>query len=161
MNRQERRLIEMSERTEPCELTTLVLIRDGNRILLQERNKGDGWNGLVMPGGHVEPGESFVECARREVREETGLEVGDLQLAAVKQFPHHGHRYIVMLYCTDCFSGTLRDSEEGHNAWYDLDDLPREKLVFDFDKMLETFLDPSISEFQYIETADGLQAILR
>lgn len=151
----------MSERTEPCELTTLVLIRDGDQILLQERNKGDGWNGLVMPGGHVEAGESFVECAKREVLEETGLEVSNLHLAAVKQFPHHGHRYIVFLYSTETFRGTLRDSKEGHNAWYDIHSLPQDKLVFDFDKMLETFLDPSLSEFQYIETESGLQAILR
>lgn len=153
--------MQMSDRTEPCELTSLVLIRDGRKILLQERNKGDGWNGLVMPGGHAEAGESFVECARREVLEETGLEVENLRLAAVKQFPHEGHRYIVFLFETDSFCGTLRDSEEGHNAWYDMDELPAEKLVFDFDKMLETFLDPAISEFQYIETEDGLKAILR
>ncbi len=151
----------MSDRTELCELTCLVLIRDGNRILLQERHKNDGWNGLVMPGGHVEDGESFVECAKREVFEETGLHVDHLQLAGVKQFPSDGHRYIVFLYMTDSFSGTLRDSEEGHNAWYEMDALPQDQLVFDFDKMLETLMNPSLSEFQYIEEDGKLKALLR
>ena len=45
-------------RTENVELTVLCLIQDGNRILLQNRVKKD-WQGYTLPGGHVEPGESY------------------------------------------------------------------------------------------------------
>ena len=60
------------ERTETCELTMLCLIYRGREILLQNRVKRD-WAGYTLPGGHVEPGESFVEACIREMREETGL----------------------------------------------------------------------------------------
>ena len=59
-------------KTENVELTVLCLIEDGNKILLQNRAKKD-WQGYALPGGHVEPGESFVDAVIREMKEETGL----------------------------------------------------------------------------------------
>ena len=59
-------------RTENAELTMLCLIENGSRILLQNRVKKD-WRGYALPGGHVEPGESFVDAVIREMKEETGL----------------------------------------------------------------------------------------
>jgi 8-oxo-dGTP diphosphatase len=53
-----------------------VIVQRGGRVLLGKRRStshGDGvWQ---FPGGHLEWGESVVDCARREVLEETGLEV--------------------------------------------------------------------------------------
>ena len=54
-------------RTENVELTVLCLIEDGDKILLQNRVKKD-WRGYALPGGHVEPGESFVYAVIREIR---------------------------------------------------------------------------------------------
>ena len=48
-------------RTENVELTVLCLIEDGDKILLQNKVKTD-WRGYALPGGHVEPGESFVDA---------------------------------------------------------------------------------------------------
>lgn len=61
-------------RTENVELTVLCLVQDGNRILLQNRVKND-WQGYILPGGHVEHGESFVDAVIREMKEETGLDI--------------------------------------------------------------------------------------
>lgn len=53
-----------------------VLIRDSEgRVLLQRRSDSGLWG---MPGGTLEIGETPEEAARREVREETGLEIGEL-----------------------------------------------------------------------------------
>lgn len=46
-----------------------------NQILLGERVAGHGKNSFGPPGGHLEFGESFEECAIREIREETGLDI--------------------------------------------------------------------------------------
>ena len=80
-------------RTERVELTVMCAVRSGDRLLLQNRVK-DSWRGYVFPGGHVEPGESIVEAAVRETREETGLTVFHPRLCGIKQFPIEGGRYL-------------------------------------------------------------------
>ena len=55
--------------------TNMCMISDNaGSILVQDRKKAD-YPGITFPGGHVEPGESFVESVIREVREETGLDI--------------------------------------------------------------------------------------
>ena len=55
------------KRTEPVELTVVCLLEDSGSVLLQNRKKED-WHGWALPGGHVEPGESFVDAVIREMR---------------------------------------------------------------------------------------------
>ena len=105
-------------RTENVELTVLCLIQDGDKILLQNRVKED-WKGYTLPGGHVEIGESFVDAVKREMKEETGLDVTNPKLVGVKQFPIKNGRYIVFLFKTEQFSGELVSSEEGQMEWID------------------------------------------
>ena len=62
------------KRIEEVELAVLCMIYDGDRMLLQNCIKRD-WRGYTLPGGHVEPGESFVEAVIREMKEETGLDI--------------------------------------------------------------------------------------
>ena len=99
-------------KTETVELTVLCLIEDENKILLQNRVKKD-WQGYALPGGHVEPGESFVDAVVREMKEETGLTVINPRLAGVKQFPIENGRYVVLLFKATRWSGDLISSDEG------------------------------------------------
>lgn len=56
-----------------------VIIRKGNLVLLGKRLKSHGTGCWSAPGGHIEFGETPEQAARREVREETGLELGKLR----------------------------------------------------------------------------------
>lgn len=56
------------------------------RVLLIRRGDGRGWS---LPGGVMEPGEPIVACVRREVREETGLDVEPLRLVGIYSDPAH------------------------------------------------------------------------
>ncbi len=135
-------------RTEICELTMLCLVRDGDKILLQNRVKKD-WQGYALPGGHVEPGESFVDACYREMKEETGLDLFDVRLCGVKQFPIEGGRYIVFLFKTDTFEGELRSSEEGKMEWVSLDKLQEYNTVEDLKDLIDVMLMDELNEFQY------------
>ena len=146
--------MDRNDRSERAVLTVLCLVRDGGRILLQDRAKAD-WHGVTLPGGHVEPGESFVGAAVREVQEETGLTVLDPRLCGVKQFPMDGGaRYVVLLFCATRFTGELRSSAEGRMFWARREELPGLPLVADFEELLAVCEREDLSEFQYGPTGD-------
>lgn len=136
-------------RTEQVELTVLCMVYDKDRILLQNRIKKD-WCGLTFPGGHIKENESIVEAVIRETREETGLDILSPVLCGVKQFPIENGRYLVFLFKTNHFSGTLTSSEEGEMVWVDRSDLPYLKTVEDFDQLLAVMDSERLSEFQYL-----------
>ena len=140
-------------RTENVELTVLCLIQDGDRILLQNRVKKD-WEGYTLPGGHVEPGESFVDAVKREMKEETGLDIINPRLAGIKQFPIENGRYIVLLFKTEQFSGEVVSSEEGEMQWVDCDRIEEIESVDDLDELLKVINDPDLTEFKYLVDGD-------
>ena len=136
-------------RTEQVELTTLCLIHEGDRYLLQDRVKAD-WKGYTLPGGHVEPGESIVDSVIREMKEETGLTIRNPKLCGIKQFPIEGGRYIVFLFRTEEFEGELISSEEGKMHWVNKEELSKVNLVNDLRELLDVMLEDKLNEFQYV-----------
>ena len=136
-------------RTENVELTVLCLITDGDRMLLQNRMKKD-WQGDTLPGGHVEPGESFVDAVIREMKEETGLNIKNPRLVGVKQFPIKDGRYVVLLFKTTEYNGTVVSSDEGQMEWVESNRLSEINTVDDFEDLMRVINDPALTEFQYL-----------
>ena len=146
-------------RTEIVELTVLCLISNGNKVLLQNRIKDD-WKGYTLPGGHVEPGESFVDAVIREMKEETGLDIMNPRLAGVKQFPvrdgkYENGRYIVFLFKTNEFTGDIISSDEGKMEWVEISKLSELETVDDLEELLEVINNPELTEFQYLVDGDN------
>ena len=137
-------------RSEQAIFTNLCMISDQNgNILVQNRTKPD-WPGLCFPGGHVEPGESFVDSVIREVLEETGLTVENPVLCGIKQFPTDANeRYVVLFFRADRYHGTLRSSGEGEVFWISPNDLTQYRLSTDFEEHIRVFTSDNLSEFFY------------
>lgn len=116
-------------RTENAIFTNMCMIFDNNgNVLIQDRIDPD-WPGITFPGGHVEKGESFTDAVIREVFEETGLTVTNLQMCGVKDWTRDdGTRYLVLLYKTNQFEGKLSSSDEGEVQWVSLSELPNLNL---------------------------------
>ena len=147
-------------RTENVELTVLCLLRKGSKILLQNRVKKD-WRGYALPGGHVEPGESIVGAVIREMKEETGLDIQNPRLCGIKQFPGENGRYLVFLFKTNAFSGTLVSSDEGVMEWAERSRLADYPTVNDLEELLQVMENEDLTEFQYIPEGDTWTVALR
>ena len=142
-------------RSEQANFTNLCMVYDdAGNILVQDR-LDPTWSGICFPGGHVEPGESFVESVIREVWEETGLIIENPTLCGTKQFQtKHGERYVVFFYKANRFSGELRSSHEGKVFWIPRRDLEKYTLVDDFMDMVKVFENDDLSEFYYYTESD-------
>jgi 8-oxo-dGTP diphosphatase len=106
------------------------LQHNGHTLMLHRTKRADDihagkWNGL---GGKFEPGESPEECVRREVHEESGLEIRHPHLRGLLMFPaFKGNDWYVFVFTAREFSGELQENEEGYLKWIpdaELESLP-------------------------------------
>ena len=105
----------------------IMILKEG-KVLLGKRKGSHGEGEYAWPGGHMEYMESFEECAKREVKEETGMEIENvrfLRILNLKSYtPKH---YVDVGLLADWKSGTPLVMEPDRAEswdWYDLDNLP-------------------------------------
>lgn len=107
----------------PIAPAIIVLIRKGEEILLvHARNFRGNFHGLVA--GFIEVGETLEECVRREVREETGLEIKELRYFASQPWPYPSG---LMIGFTATYAGgslKLQAEELSTGAFFSKDNLP-------------------------------------
>jgi len=75
----------------------VMILREG-RVLLGKRKSSHGEGEYVFPGGHLEYMESFSNCARRETKEECGINIKNIKFQflanVVKYAPKHYRHHI-------------------------------------------------------------------
>ncbi len=100
--------------------TSVYAERDG-KILVLKRAGGAAAGAWYTPGGVLDPGETPVECARRELLEETGLAPsGPLEIVGMIPMHVYGADGFIVAYACACAEGEVRLSHE-HSAarWID------------------------------------------
>ncbi len=115
------------EATEKCVLTYVI---DGSRVLMIEKKTGLGAGYINAPGGHIEIEETKAEAAIRETKEETGLDVSDLEERGVLRFQFKdGLRMLGYVFFTSSFSGELiEETEETKPFWTDISTLDYSRM---------------------------------
>ncbi len=107
-----------------------ILVKNGDRILLVKRQNVHGAGTWAPPGGHLNFGESFEDCAVRETREETAVEISDVKFRVITNdvFEAEQKHYITSWMEAKYVSGEPRvqaPDEESEGGWFMWGNLPQ------------------------------------
>ncbi len=113
----------------------VLVFNDSNQLLLGQRSTSHGEGDFGPPGGHLEFGESFEECAIREVKEEVGFEIAKPSFLSLTNdvFVDTKKHYISIFMCAS-FSKeqeviNMEPEKVESWEWYNLDDLPKKLFL--------------------------------
>ena len=144
---------------------TLSFVTQGDAVLLLRGSlRKRLWPGLYNGvGGHIEPREDVYSAARREIHEETGLQVSDLRLRALIHVDARDANVGILLFVFTAEAATRRvvPSEEGTLEWLPRDALPVEHVMEDLPVLLPRLLamgptDPPLSAVYTYDEDDRL-----
>nr|CAD7263019.1 unnamed protein product [Timema shepardi] len=112
---------------------TLAIIRDSGNVLLGMKKRGFGkgkWNGF---GGKVELGETIHQAAMRELQEECGLHVDEMDRVGLLEFQFEGDPVLleVHVFTTTNFKGEPVETDEMFPKWFPIDQIPFDKMWLD------------------------------
>lgn len=106
-----------------------VAVVNGDKLLMLKRGDNAKW---TMPGGTLDFGESLIECATREVKEETGLDVNVVDVIGTYTDPNILVAYsdgevrqeFTIVYASDKFDGDIQlDEESTAYRWISFDEV--------------------------------------
>lgn len=115
--------------------TTLTVFFKDNKILLGEKKRGFAKGTLNGIGGKQDEGETIDEAMIRECQEEIGVTPIDYVLIGKIHFDvwYKGERVNMYMHVYTCtkFDGEIIETEEMLPKWYDIDNIPYEKMLAD------------------------------
>jgi ADP-ribose pyrophosphatase YjhB (NUDIX family) len=121
----------------------VVIIDNQGKIVLTKRNDLPVW---CLPGGHVEDGESFVEAAIREAKEETGLEIRISRLVGIYSRPNWFDGNHEIVFAAQPIGGQLQvdNTETVEIGFFDLSALPQPLLAWNAAHIIDTFAEEQV-----------------
>ena len=112
----------------------VFIIKDG-KVLLGKRKNSHGGGTWCFPGGHLEFNESWEDCAMRETREETGLEIRNIRFGTITNdiFEKENKHYVTICMVADYVSGEAKIAEPEKCEewrWFEWNDKKLPKQLF-------------------------------
>ena len=128
----------------------VIILNSSGQILMGKRNEDEfladsemheegTW---TLPGGNIEYGEKFYEAGIREAKEETNLDISDLEVICVQTDLNEFAHYISVGMIAKKYSGEIKVMEPDEITmwqWFDLDKIPK-KIFSASKKTIDCFL---------------------
>jgi len=120
------------------------ITRDGERRVLLVQRGNEPFRGMwAFPGGFLNMDETLEQCARRELKEETGLDT-PIRFEELKSFSTVGRdprgRTISVAFVAEVPLSEVKGGDDAAEArWFPLDEIPQ--LAFDHGEMLQAALE--------------------
>lgn len=123
----------------------VIIFKDG-KILLGKRKNSHGDGSWSFPGGHLEFAESWEDCARRETKEETNLNIKNIHFLTATNdiFITEEKHYITIFILADYDTGELKLLEKEKCEkwdWFDFENLPS-PLFLPIENLLKSEFSP-------------------
>jgi len=129
----------------------VIVLNDKNQILLGLRNEDEkkadselhGEGTWTMPGGKLEYGESFEQAGIRETKEETDLNVTDIEVFCMNNDLNKHAQFVTVGLIAKKYNGEVKVTEPDEIVdwkWFDLDNLPK-NLFMPSRKCLQNYFD--------------------
>ena len=108
---------------------SLTFIFKNNRVLLIRKKRGLGAGKINAPGGRLEPRETMLDCAVREVQEELCITPVDPEFVGENLFQFtNGYSIHVYTYVAYDYEGVPAETDEAIPLWFDIDKIPYEEM---------------------------------
>ncbi|KKQ77912.1 MAG: NUDIX hydrolase [Candidatus Daviesbacteria bacterium GW2011_GWF2_38_6] len=117
----------MNKKTSP-KIGISVLVMKQGKVLLGKRRNTHGAGEYASPGGHLEFNESIEDAARRECREEAGIEIKNIKFLRFSNMRKYGKHYGDIGLTAEWKSGEVKVCEPQKMEkwdWYKLNNLPK------------------------------------
>lgn len=137
------------ERKAPLPIATvggLIQNSEGEILMIQTHKWSNRWG---IPGGKIERGESSEDALRREVREETALDIDEIKFLMVQDCIHSpefykSEHFLLLNYLAQCRAGEVRLNHEAEAyRWV----LPQNALALDLNEPTRVLLNHFIQQF--------------
>lgn len=116
----------------PTDRATLIFVVEKDSILLIEKKRGLGAGKVNGPGGRIDPGESPLECALREIQEELCVRAEEAREHGVLRFHFvDGYKLHCHVFRAARCIGTPVETDEAVPLWTPLDAIPFHRMWAD------------------------------
>lgn len=102
----------MTQPPTPTVAVGAVVLDDAGRLLVVRRGRPPAVGRWTVPGGRLEPGEGLTDGVRREVREETALDVEVGELVGHSEWTASGFHYVILDFAASVVGGDLAPGDD-------------------------------------------------